>query len=132
MLQFYCNFLGMSVIREVESVAPLTGDHTGIPGAKRKLVFVGIPGDNHMLELVHYVEPLSPDGHLDRHQLGSAHVCFNVKDLSTLYRRLSAKGVRFVTPPIFRNDPLGEKLGICYLHDPEGNLLEFIQRSGGE
>lgn len=126
MVAFYTQALGLEVLREVETVAPPEGDHTGIPGARRKLVFVGKAGDSHALELVHFIEPPSPEGHLDRHQLGAAHVCFNVEDLEGLYDRLKAQGVRFVTPPKWRQTPQGS-VGICYAQDPEGNYLEFIQ-----
>ena len=124
---FYRDVLGLIVLREVESKAPPEGDHTGIPGAQRTLVFVGKTEGDHALELVHFIEPPSPDGHLHRHQLGAAHVCFNVDDLETLHRELTAQGVRFVTDPIFRELPDGGRFGICYAQDPEGNYLEFIQ-----
>lgn len=127
MVRFYRDLLGLTVVREVESIAPPEGDHTGIPGAQRALVFVGAPEGNHLLELVHYIAPPSPTGHLDRRQLGAGHVCFNVSDLAGLYTRLSAQGVRFVTPPKFRPRPDGSTHGICYAQDPEGNWLEFIE-----
>ncbi len=128
MTAFYCDALGLSVIREVDSVAPPSGDHTGFAGARRKLVFVGKPGGAHMLELVHYIAPPSPRGHLGRNQLGAAHVCFDVEDLAELSRRLTERGVRFVTPPIFRDGPDGSRTGICYIQDPEGNWVELIER----
>ena len=128
MLGFYRDALGLVVVREVDSVAPPEGDHTGIPGARRRLVFVGVPNGEYVLELVHYLEPRSPAGHLKRYQLGAAHVCFNVDDLEGFHRRLSEQGVKFVTPPIFRDEPGGGRIGICYARDPEGNWLEFIDR----
>ena len=76
MVEFYRDTLGLEVMREVDSVAPPEGDHTGIPGARRTLVFVGKPDGEHVLELVHFIDPPSPEGHLDRHQLGAAHICF--------------------------------------------------------
>ena len=127
MVAFYRDVLGLTVLREVDSKAPPEGDHTGIPGAQRTLVFVGKTDGDHALELVHFIEPPSPAGHLDRHQLGAAHVCFNVDDLETLHRELEGQGVRFVTDPIFRELPGGGRFGICYAQDPEGNYLEFIQ-----
>ena len=127
MVEFYRDTLGLTVMREVESVAPPMGDQTGIPGARRTLVFLGKPECEHALELVHYIEPPSPKGYLDRHQTGATHICFNVDDLERLYPRLSRKGVRFVTPPILRDTPEGGKSGICYAQDPEGNWLEFIE-----
>ncbi|MBM3958807.1 MAG: VOC family protein [SAR202 cluster bacterium] len=125
MVAFYTEVLGLKKLREIDSVAPPTGDHTGIPGARRKLVFVGFP-DGHQIELVHYIDPPSPRGHLDKHQFGATHICFNVDDLASLHRALSSRGVKFVTTPKFRDMP-GGKIGIVYAQDPEGNWLEFIE-----
>lgn len=127
MVGFYREALGLAVVREVESIAPPEGDHTGIPGARRALVFIGGPERGHQLELVHYLNPPSPAGHLRRNQLGAAHVCFNVADLAALHRDLAARGVRFVTPPRFQTLADGRTQGIVYAQDPEGNWLEFIQ-----
>lgn len=128
-IAFYRDALGLEVVREVDSVAPPEGDHTGIPGARRKLVFVGKPDGGHLLELVHFIDPPSPEGHLDRHQQGAAHVCFNVEGLEEFHGRLSRQGVRFLTPPRYRDTPDGGRTGICYARDPEGNWLEFIERT---
>jgi catechol 2,3-dioxygenase-like lactoylglutathione lyase family enzyme len=128
MVGFYRDVLGLTVVRETDSVAPPEGNHTGIPNAHRTLVFIGAPTGEHQLELVHYIDPPSPDGaRADRNQLGAAHVCFNVEDLPGLYERLAAQGVRFVTPPKMQTHPDGRRTGICYAQDPEGNWLEFIQ-----
>ena len=129
MIEFYCDVLGLEVLREVDSIAPPAGDHTGIPGARRKLVFVGLAGDGHQLELVHYLDPVPSGGHLHHHQFGSSHVCFNVADLASIYGDLSGKGIRFVTEPKYRTTPDGARIGIIYALDPEGNYLEFIERT---
>ena len=42
MVAFYKDVLGLSVIRESKSVAPVEGDHTGFVGAERVVVFLGI------------------------------------------------------------------------------------------
>ena len=126
MVSFYRDDLGLTIDREIDSKAPTEGDHTGIPGAHRTLIFVG-KGGEHALELVYYVEPESPKGHLDRNQLGATHICFNVSDIEQLYEKLKAKGVKFVTPPVMKTNSDGSKRGICYCQDPEGNWLEFIQ-----
>ena len=126
MVSFYRDDLGLTIDREIDSKAPTEGDHTGIPGAHRTLIFVGTGGE-HALELVYYVEPESPKGHLDRNQLGATHICFNVSDIEQLYEKLKEKGVKFVTPPVMKTNSDGSKRGICYCQDPEGNWLEFIQ-----
>ncbi len=129
MAKFYTEVLGLKKLGEVDSVAPAGGDHTGFPGAKRKLVFVGYP-DGHRIELVKYHNPSEKPGHLDRNHLGTAHICFNVKDLAATHRDFSKKGVRFQTEVRWRDTPQG-RMGIVYARDPEGNWLEFIQAAGG-
>mgnify|MGYP000850494396 CR=1 FL=1 len=128
MVAFYKNVLGLSVIRESKSVAPVEGDHTGFVGAERVLVFLGIQGDKHLLELVHYHNPTSLSGHLERNQLGASHIGFETNDLNQLYKTLKSKGVEFVTPPKFRRNDDGSYVGVCYARDPEGNWIEFIDR----
>ena len=127
MVKFYTQNLGLRVLREIEMEAPSSGDHTGIPGAHRKLVFLGLD-DTHEIELVHYVSPPASEGHLDRHQLGSMHVGFLVDDLRELHSRLSAQGVHFATEPKFKEED-GATVGVIYARDPEGNWLEFIERN---
>ena len=126
MVSFYRDTLGLTVLREREQ-QPGQAQHSGIPNAHRYLVFVGVPEGNHVLELVHYIVPPAPQGHLSSNQLGSAHVAFNVDDLASLHSDLAAKGVQFVTPPIFHDSSQGGTFGIVYCQDPEGNWLEFLQ-----
>ena len=125
MVAFYTQQIGLCLLREIDSIAPPEGDHTGVPGARRKLVFVGFE-NGHQIELVHYIDPMAREGYLDKHQLGSMHVCFRVDDLRTLYGRLREQGVRFATEPKFRNID-GRSVGVVYAQDPEGNWLEFIE-----
>ena len=127
MVKFYAEILGLQVIRKIDSEAPVTGDHTGISGARRELVFMGKPEGEHLLELVHYLEPKSEDGHLRRNQLGASHICFDVSGLDLLYTRLVQQGVRFVTPPKAKVGSDGMTTLVCYIQDPEGNWLELIE-----
>ena len=125
MVQFYTDDLGLERLLEIDSIAPPEGDHTGVPGARRKLVFVGMP-DSHQIELIQYLDPPARDGYLDKHQLGTMHVCFDVEDLRQTYSLLKTKGIRFVTEPKFKNVG-GKTIGVVYAQDPEGNWLEFIE-----
>ena len=92
MVRFYTQVLGLHILRRIDSLAPPEGDHTGVPGAHRQLVFVGFDGD-HQIELVHFVNPPARQGYLDKHQLGASHVCFDVRDLRQTYRELRSRGV---------------------------------------
>ena len=115
MVEFYRAALGLTVLREVNSVAPPEGDHTGIPGARRTLVFVGMAEGERVLELVQFEDPPGPDSDRPRNNhLGAAHVCFNVENLEKLHQDLTARGIEIVTQPKFRETPEGGRRGICY------------------
>ena len=125
MVAFYTDVIGLQVLGEVDSVAPPEGNHTGIPNARRKLVFLGFPGD-HQIELVHYIDPPAGEGGTDSHQLNAMHICFVVDDLRSEFKRLRDAGVRFLTEPKFSlvND---REVGVIYGQDPEGNWIVFIE-----
>jgi catechol 2,3-dioxygenase-like lactoylglutathione lyase family enzyme len=127
MVSFYRDVLGLKVLREHPSIEEILNRHVGIPGAQRMLVFVGADADHHALELVHYLQPPSPEGHVPHNALGAAHICFNVTGLQEYYERMVAQGLEFVTPPVVRESPAGTTI-ICYARDPEGNWLEFLER----
>lgn len=131
MVQFYTEIIGLEVRHAFDSIAPPGGNHTGIPGSRRKLVFLAFPDaaeDDHHFELIQYVEPAAADIRIDKVQLGAMHICFAVDDIRQEYQRLLAAGVQFVTEPKFGKPP-GAKttLGVVYGQDPEGNLFELIQ-----
>lgn len=126
MVRFYRDDIGLPYLHEVNSIAPPTGDHTGIPSAQRTLVFLGYE-QGHKIELVYYREPEASEGHLDKHQFSAMHICFNVDDLEAVHRTLSDKGVKFVTEPKYSEPPGGSRVGIVYAQDPEDNWIEFIQ-----
>ena len=58
--------------------------------------------------------------------MGATHLGIIVDDLEALYQDLSAKGVKFLCPPVDRPERIyGRK--VSYLQDPDGNWLEFLQ-----
>lgn len=124
--KFYCDILGLKVFGERESIAPPTGDHTNIPGAKRRLIFLCDQNGEIILELVYYMEPQSPTGQpLNPNQLNAMHLCFNMKNLQERYLELFHKGIRFLTPPKVLKTPDGKTLCLSYAQDPEGNWIEL-------
>lgn len=126
MVGFYCDDLGLTELHRVESIAPPEGNHIGIPGSRRTLVFVGFDG-GHRIELVKYHEPTSAERDNDMTRVGTNHICFNVEDIQQTHDDLSSIGIEFVTDPIIREGDDGSRHGIVYARDPEGNWLEFIE-----
>ena len=126
MVEFYKDSFGLRVLLEFDSVAPPDGNHTGIPNSRRRLVFLGLEDQTHQLELVKYLDPPAKSGHLDKIQLGAMHICFNVDDIAATYQNLQPD-VRFVTEPKWSRSAAGDKIGVVYGQDPEGNWFELIQ-----
>ncbi|GAA3410321.1 VOC family protein [Streptosporangium vulgare] len=62
-----------------------------------------------------------------RHLPGAAHLALTVTDARAEYARLSAAGVRFVSPP--NEITAGVNAGgfACYFLDPDEITLEFVQ-----
>ena len=125
-VSFYRDLLGMELISLAERDPGFAEKITGIPGAHLKTAYLRAPGGHH-LELIQYLSP--PGTKLDTrtHNVGSAHLAFDVDDLPKLYADLKAKGVQFKSPPM--EVPAGPNKGnlAVYCTDPDGITLEFIQ-----
>lgn len=59
---------------------------------------------------------------------GFGHVCFDVAGVDTHFDRLVALGARPVMTPRPSPEPL---VRMAFVADPEGNLLELLDRSAG-
>ncbi len=121
--------LGMKLISLAERDSGFAEKITGIPGAHLKVAYLRAP-DGNQLELIQYFSP--PGTKLDNrtHNVGSAHLGFNVDDLRGMYSVLKDKGVLFKSPPM--EVPAGPNKGnlAVYCVDPDGFTLEFVQVQG--
>ena len=130
-LAFYRDVIGLEVDHDKEVRAPGDGDHTGISNVHRRLIFLKDASGEPVLELIEYINPVSPGGQaLDHHQVNSLHLCFKVENLEGIYEDFAEKGVRFLTPPKLINRPEGDRVCLAYAQDPEGNWIEFKEVLG--
>ena len=88
------------------------------------------PGHGYRVELLHRPgsasggKPVNPGEAALRH--GYGHVAFDVSDLDAAYERVLARGARPVIPP----GPSPEAgVRMAFVADPEGNLVELLQRA---
>jgi len=65
------------------------------------------------------LEPPSDPGH------ASAFLNIRVADIHAVYKQWSARGAKFLTPPIDRGSEIR-----CYMRDPDGHLIEVGQLVG--
>jgi len=55
----------------------------------------------------------------------SSFLNIRVADIAAVYKQWSARGARFLTPPINRGREIR-----CYMRDPDGHLIEVGQLVG--
>ena len=130
-LGFYRDLLGLKEERNMIVEGEFISKLVGYPEARLHIVYLGMGDMRHAVELIQYLEPAGKRAaSIQRNDVGATHLGVIVDDLDAFYQRLSKEGVKFVSPPALR--PQAEypwALKACYLHDPDGNLLEFIERS---
>ena len=127
-LHFFCDLLGLSAT----PIADVTDEDVqkiiGMPGAHLRISRVRFP-DGQDLELIEYVEPKGVTIDLATCNSGAAHIAFVVDNIQEMYGDLSAKGVRFVSAPVWAPGADGKgKWAVCYLRGPDGITFELIQR----
>ncbi len=130
-LSFYADVLGLVEERNEVLEGEMISRVTGFENTRIHIAYLGIGDMRHSIELVQYLSPagVSP-APLPRNAVGVAHLGVIVRDLDAVYRDLTARGVEFVGPPAFRPEaPYPWARGACFLLDPDGYLIEFIERA---
>ncbi len=109
-LQFYCEVLGMKLLRRKD-----------YPDGKFTLAFVGY-GD----EADHTVIELTYNWETDKYDLGNAygHIALGVEDIYGTCAEISLKGGKIVRPPGAMKH--GSTV-IAFVEDPDGYKVELIQ-----
>ena len=52
------------------------------------------------------------------------HLCFTVKKIDNLYKKLKRNKVKFLSPPLKSDfDPVKT----CFCYDPDFNLVQFVE-----
>ena len=130
-LKFYRDLLGFEVINERPEV---TNNYfrkiIGFPDAVVHATLLRIPGTEHVLELLQYINPKGNPQDLTPNNPGSSHICYIVDDLKSIYSQLVEKGIDFISPPVYLDE--GPNVGgwSLYLRDPNRIVVEMMQPSG--
>lgn len=107
-LDFYSNVLGGEVISESPAVVALANSWIIINTG-------GGPTDDKPTVTLTAPDPSTT----------SAFLNIRVANIQEVYEDWSAKGAKFLTPPVDHGVELR-----CYLHDPDGHLIEVGQSNG--
>ena len=126
-IQFYQDIFGMRLTdgpRDVGGEGTSTPSYTSLTGARLKLALLQLDGD-YFLELIQYLYPEGKKTVATRLcDVGSAHIAFSRDDITKFCEALKTKGVSFVADPA----PNSKGLLMAYFYDPDGFVLEVIER----
>jgi catechol 2,3-dioxygenase-like lactoylglutathione lyase family enzyme len=128
MQNFYCNFLGCKVLKTMEESGEVIDNFSGIKNIQVTTTKMELPAGG-VLELLKYHSPRGNDIALQNIyrkiiQVGISHYALTVKDLDSLYEKLTKEETYFFHP--VQTSPDGN-VKIAFCKDPEGNILELVE-----
>lgn len=132
-VDWYTSVLGLELVHRQEQDNDYTRQLVGVDGAVLRVAQLKVWGvdsrySTHMLELVEYLHGADRDHvGLPTNRTGVAHLAFMVNDLEERHARLVDVGVQFKNPPVRVTEGANTGGLACYLHDPDGITLEFMQ-----
>jgi catechol 2,3-dioxygenase-like lactoylglutathione lyase family enzyme len=131
---WYTEALGLELVHRQRQDNAYTQVLVGIPGAVLEVAQLRIPGtppgpSTHDIELIQYIAQEAEGDPVPVNQVGAAHLAFLVDDIETLAGRARGAGARFRNEPVAITEGANVGGAACYLHDPDGNTLEFLQPS---
>ena len=127
-LGFYRDVLGLEVRVTMVRDTPDIGDVVGYPGARIRIVFVGVPGDPAAVELLEYLEPRGTPRDPETRNPAAGHICFDVEDIHALYERLVAAGAHVRSDgPVELKQGVNKGAFALYCRDPDGYTVELRQ-----
>jgi catechol 2,3-dioxygenase-like lactoylglutathione lyase family enzyme len=128
---WYVEHLDFTVVRRQKQDNEYTREFVGVPGAVLEVAILRLPrgpGERDvLLELVEYAIPVSTGGQPAPGDAGFAHLSLLTDTIHDEHRRLSERGVAFVSPPVAITAGMNAGGYVCYLVDRDGNGLELFQ-----
>ncbi len=123
--QFFID-LGLELAGEDVVEGDMVDRIIGLKGVKSKIAMLRMPDGNVDIELSEFVTPPSVDGSEGAlvNARGIRHLCFAVEDLDGLLAKMKTKGAKLVGEVVNYENIYK----LCYIHGPEGILLEFAEK----
>lgn len=122
---FYRDKLGFSLMGATSEASDQATAHAlGYENVHLRLAI--LTQGNCTLELIQYLSPAGNPRAPRTCDVGSMHMALEVDDIHSLYRKLSAEGVEFLSPPN-RNPADIAWAWWCYMRDPDGVPIELVQ-----
>lgn len=126
--RFYHDVFGcIPVPPERDFHGPQLDALTGIPGARLRGIHLRLPGYDAAgptLELFEYTPSLA-QGETTVNRHGYGHIAFEVEDVAAAYDAVVQAGGQAIGEIVTLGITGGAQVTVCYMTDPEGNILEL-------
>ena len=110
--------------QNVENFGSALGDRSDQKNAELKIAYLKKSG--FFLELIQYVKGNGKKVDTSVNNIGSSHICFDVKNFNSFLKRLKRNKVKFIgVPTTIPRGPNKNKL-VLYFEDIDNNTIEFI------
>jgi diaminopimelate decarboxylase len=131
-LAFYRDGLGLTVLERGAESDERIGTVLGLPGARLRFADLAVE-DGRVVELLEYESPTGRGLRPQPNDAGAAHVALAVDDIERALGRLRDLGFPSRSGPVLLDDHDGrwKDVTIAYVDDPDGFVVELIQRPAG-
>lgn len=132
-VEFWCGRMGLRLLGRVTETGP---DIAALLGEDSvEIEIADLDADGRIIELIRYIRPAGQPVRARSGDLGSCHIALRVDDLDAALERIQGSQARQISRhPVVLHDPGGAWDGVacCYIADPDGNIVELVQRPGAE
>ncbi len=124
-VKFYEGVVGLKVLDRLERAGEPISQVVGYTSSHLKIAKMAVEGQEQFLELIEYVHPPSVErASEERAIFGGSHVAFIVNDIQAMFEHVTGNGAMKMNPPA----EIVPGRWACYMQDPEGNWIEFVQQ----
>src|SRR5258708_9057348 len=131
-VEFWCGRLGLRLVSRGTETGPDIASLIGEDSVEIEIADLDA-GDGRIIELIRYMRPAGRPIRARSSDPGSSHMALRVDDLDATLERIQGSQARQISRhPVLLHDPCGawDAVACCYIADPDGNIVELVQRPG--
>ena len=124
-VNFYCKLLNFTIIQNIVEEGEYFNKLINEKKLKANVIKAKLP-DNVVLELLEF-KNLKQKAVKKRRKytpVGTIHMCFTVKNIDKVYKKLKTNKVKFFSPPL---SSVYDPVKTCFCYDPDFNLVQFVE-----
>ena len=123
--KFYCQLLNFKVIQNIIEEGDYFNKLINEKKLRAKVIKARLQ-DNVVLELLEFINAKKKSIKKPRryYPVGTMHLCFTVKNIEQVYKKLKRNKVKFLSPPLASDY---DNVKTCFCYDPDFNLVQFVE-----